>query len=84
MSFRLHCIVVAVAGVNPPVVEPNFKIFISRGSIPFLLGEVGVSDKLNYTKLKSKLWIEICGGLYVFETTELIFRYDMLSLLKYN
>jgi len=31
---------------------------MGRQKILFLLGEVGVSDKLTDTKLKSKLWIE--------------------------
>ena len=37
---------------------------MGRNVVPFMLGEVGVSDRLTYTKLKSKLWIEKgCGNV---------------------
>lgn len=45
-------------GGRPPVIEPDINVSCGRQEVPFLLGEVGVSDELNYTELKSKLWIE--------------------------
>jgi hypothetical protein len=39
---------------HQPVIEPDVKLSMGRNTIPFLLGEVGVSDRLTYTKLKSK------------------------------
>lgn len=40
------------------MIEPDFKISIGRRNVPFVLGEVGVSDGVEYTKLKRKIWIE--------------------------
>ena len=54
--------VVTLLGTNSPVIEPDFKVSRNRTSTPFMLGEVGVSDTINYTTLKSKLWIERGGG----------------------
>ena len=55
---------VKLPGRGPqPVIEPDVKISMARQQIPFLLGEIGVSDRLTYTKLKSKLWIEKGRGL---------------------
>jgi hypothetical protein len=47
---------------------------MGRQRIPFILGEVGVSDRLTFTKLKSKLWIErgrgaVCSRLFSAEST---------------
>jgi len=58
LSFLTHWIVITLAGTIPHIIDPDFKLSISGGSIPILLGEVGVSNRLNNTKLKSKLWIE--------------------------
>ena len=78
-------LVVKLPGRGPqPVIEPDFKVSMGRQQIPFLLGEVGVSDRLNYTKLKSKLWIEKGCRLV---RSDLIFfcwiyRWSYLSLSK--
>lgn len=54
---------VKLLGRSPqPVFEPDFKVSMGRNQVPFMLGEVGVSDKLTYTELKSKSWIERGGG----------------------
>jgi len=59
--------VVKLPGAGPqPVIEPDVKVAMGRQQIPFLLGEVGVSDRLEYTKLKSKVWIEKGRGAVQF------------------
>lgn len=64
-----------IAGARPATrYQPDFKVSMGRQQIPFILGEVGVSDRLTYTKLKSKLWIErgrgaVCSRLFSAEST---------------
>lgn len=49
------CSVVNLLGPRAPAIEPDLKISIGRKKILFLLGEVVVSDIVEYTKLKSEI-----------------------------
>lgn len=44
------------------VITPDVRIGNYRDSIPYIIGEVGVSDSHLYTRIKSRLWINHGAG----------------------
>jgi hypothetical protein len=61
-SFFLPLVVTLNRQQKAPIVIPDVRIGKDRNSIPYIIGEVDVSDIHQYIRIKSRLWINHGAG----------------------